>query len=329
LRRSTLISLLGLYLLCNSLGALAYHRVESFIGRSEVVVTLDVDHGLSVGDRLAVLARESQTLIAIGRLEKLLADETPPRALMRIEESVGTSQVLSGDAVEKLTGETLRRHHVNGHLSLLMADDETVPARYKELAYLGVFNSDGHTLAPKEWLVSLTGVQYGLNSGTTLRTQTSLLLDGFVNAGVKQRLMRNRHGHLTISGLAARQINREDWVAVAGLVLTMPSNSKYQTHLVINASLEGIEEDNPEVAKLNLFPDSDVRTIYEYITDDWDRWLFGPLFNFDTKTVGGTVGHLWIWDTFHLNLGIGTKDVSELEFKSGGYYGVFDFFWRF
>lgn len=309
--------------------AQAFYRIDSFAERRRVLVELDVEYSLDKGERLIVLTKEKQELVAIGLVEDILVSELPHKAVVNIEEILGSSQMLVGDPVEKLTPENLKKYHVPGHLSLVLGDSEKVPAKYKDLAYMGVFNSEGHTLAPSEWLVSLASVQYGLGDTFTLTAQQSLYLDGFANIGFKQRIMRNHFGHLTINSLIARQINRDDWASSVGLVLTLPSNEKFQSHLIINAKLEDIEETNPEVEKLNLFPDSDVRTIYEYITDDWDRFLFGPSFNFDSRTVGGTISHMWIWDTFHLNLGVGTKDVSELEFKTNGYYLLFDFFWRF
>lgn len=309
--------------------ASAFFKVESFIERRRILVELDVDYTLEKGERLIILTQEKQILVAIGTVSEILISELPHRAVVDVQEILGSNQILVGDPVEKLTPDNLKLYHVPGHLSLILGDSEKVPAKYKDLAYLGVFNSEGHTLAKDEWLVSLASVQYGLGDTFTLKAQQSLYLDGFANLGFKQRLMRNRFGHLTINSQLARQINRDDWASSLGIVLTLPSNEKFQSHLIINAKLEDIDESNPEVSKLNLFPDSDVRTIYEYITDDWDRFLFGPSFNFDTRTVGGTVSQMWIWDTFHFNLGIGTKDVSELEFKSNGYYVLFDFFWRF
>ncbi len=319
--------LLSLLLLCTPV-ARAFHSVEEFLSRQRVLVRLDDGHDWKKNDRVLVLAREDLQLVALGTVRSVRAG-APTMAVVDLVETMGNHQVLAGDVVEASTAELLAKHHVPGYFSLLLADDRGVPARFRELAYMGVFNAEGHTLARKEWLVALTGLQYGVGERTTLKTQTSLLLDGFPNLGFKRRIMRNRYGHLTLNGMAARQVTVNDWVTFAGLVMTFPSNDKFQSHLVVNAAIDGIEEDNPEVKKLNLFPSSDIRTIYEYVTDDWDRVLFGPLFDFETRTVGGTVSQMWIWDTFHFNLGMGTKDVRRLEFKSDAYYVLFDFFWRF
>jgi len=309
--------------------AMAFHQVDSALDHKAVMVKLDPEHGFTKNERVVIISRSQGSLVAIGMVKRLQQDQFPETATVEVEEIIGNKLILPGDAVEHLTVETLEKHHVTGHISLMLGQERSIPAKYKDLAYMGVFNSDGHTLADKEWLVSIPQVQYGISDTFTVKVLTGLYLDGFANIGAKARVMRNHWGQLTLNALTSRQVNRDDWVFQSGLVLTLPSNGRFQSHLVINARIEGIEEDNPEVDKLNLFPESDIRTIYEYVTDDWDRLLFGPLFNFQTQSVGGTISHMWIWDTFHLNLGIATKDVSELKFDKDGYYVLFDFFWRF
>ncbi len=307
----------------------AFHQVDQFIDTKSLIVKLDPQHFFITGDRVVVLSKEDGRLSAIGRVRNLSQNEFPETAVIEILEVIGDRLVLPGDPVERLSVDALEKYHIDGQISLLLSQDGEVPAKYKDLAYLGVFNSDGHTLGKGEWLVSIPQAQYGVSESFTLKVNNGLYLDGFANLGAKARLMRNHWGHLTLNSTVSRQINRNDWVVLAGLVLTLPSNEKFQTHLVINALVDGIEEENPEVKKLNLFPASDVRTIYEFVTEDWNRVLFGPLFNFETQTVGGTISYMWIWDSFHLNLGMGSKDVSQLRFGKDGYYGLFDFFWRF
>ncbi len=309
--------------------AFSFNQVDSALDQKAVIVKLDPEHDFAKGERVVILSRTQGSLVAIGKVKKIQKDQYPEMAIVEIEEIIGNKLILPSDAVERLTAEILEKHHVTGHISLMLGQERQIPARYKDLAYMGVFNSDGHTLADKEWLVSIPQVQYGLTDSFTVKVLTGLYLDGFANIGAKARVMRNQWGQLTLNALTSRQVNRDDWVFQTGLVLTLPSNGRFQSHLVINARIEGIEEDNPEVDKLNLFPESDIRTIYEYVTDDWDRVLFGPSFNFENQSVGGTLSHMWIWDTFHLNLGIATKDVSKLKFDEDGYYVLFDFFWRF
>jgi len=309
--------------------AKAYHQVDSYIDQKKVVVRLEEDHTFSKKDRVVFISLPNKTLSAIGHVLKIKETDGQQLAIIKIDEIIGHELVIPGDATEELSKEVLEKYELTAHISLLLDKEEKVSSKYKDLPYLGLFNSDGHTLSHKEWLVSIPQVQYGLSDRWTVKFLNSLLLDGFLNAGLKTQIMRNKWGHLSINTLFARQINRDDWVNITGLVLTLPSNEKFQSHLIINARIEGINEDNPEVDKLNLFPASDIRTIYEYIRDDWNRLLFGPLFNFQTQTVGGTISHMWIWNTFHLNIGIATQDVSELKFGTEGFYPVFDFFWRF
>ena len=81
---------------------------------------------------------------------------------------------------------------------------------------------------------------------------------------------------------------------------------------------------------LKLFRTSDIRSITEYITDDWNRVLYGPVYNVELQTFGGTVSYMWIWSMFHMSLGVATRDFTNLSFGSdSGYYYVYDFFLRF
>ena len=78
-----------------------------------------------------------------------------------------------------------------------------------------------------------------------------------------------------------------------------------------------------------LYQDSDIRSITEYTTDSWNRILFGPTFNFELQAFGGTASYMLIWNTFHMSLGIATKDFTNLTFGKKGYYYIYDVFWRF
>ena len=63
---------------------------------------------------------------------------------------------------------------------------------------------------------------------------------------------------------------------------------------------------------------------------NWDRVLFGPNYNFDLKTVGGYLGYIAIWDTFHLETTLATTNISSGRLDaSNGYYLSADMFWRY
>ncbi len=96
-----------------------------------------------------------------------------------------------------------------------------------------------------------------------------------------------------------------------------------------NITFDPQYEKSKATQDLRLFSDSDVRSITEYITDRWNRILFGPVYNVELQTLGGTVSHMWIWQTFHMSLGVATRDFSNLTFGQKGYYYVYDLFWRF
>jgi hypothetical protein len=75
---------------------------------------------------------------------------------------------------------------------------------------------------------------------------------------------------------------------------------------------------------------SSLQSGYEFVMDDWNRVLLGPSYNFDNKTVGGSISYMWIWDHFHSMIGVSTTDISNLVYNlRDGYYFNFDMYWRF
>jgi hypothetical protein len=180
-----------------------------------------------------------------------------------------------------------------------------------------------------EMLASPFQLQYGMTDNFGLKMVNALWLDGYVNAGVKFRPVRNKYAKITLNTLGAYKVQSQDYIWQAGGVITLPSNAKFQNHLMVNITLDPQFKEAHATKGLGLFQDSDIRNITEYITDNWNRILYGPVYNVELQTFGGTVSHMWIWDTFHMSLGIATKDFSNLTFGKNGYYYVYDLFWRF
>jgi len=88
-------------------------------------------------------------------------------------------------------------------------------------------------------------------------------------------------------------------------------------------------DDAKATKDLHLYRDSDIRSITEYMTSRWNRVLYGPVYNVELQTFGGTISYMWIWSTLHASLGIATRDITNLTFGPEGYYYVYDLFWRF
>lgn len=257
-------------------------------------------------------------------------EQEPKFIKVELTEVLENNLVLIGDKISVFNKDYLDHHKVPGFNSLTLGGGNKVPAQYKELAYFGVFTSDGHNLDEKEFLVSPFQTQYGITDTFGLKVVNALWFDGYINGGLKARVVHNKHAKITINGLTAYKVQKQDWILQGGGVITLPLNSKFQSHLMLNFIFDKQSEDSKATENLKLFRSSDIRNITEYITDNWNRVLFGPTYSVELQTFGGTLSYMWIQSAFHMSLGLATRDFTELNFGSDqGYYYVYDFFLRF
>ena len=250
-------------------------------------------------------------------------------AHIEIEEVIDNSLMMPKDIIYPLDYKLIKDENIPGFTSLSMEGDHDMPAKFKELAYFGVFTNEGHTLDRHETMVSLFQLQYGFTNTFGVKVVNALWLDGYANLGAKYRVLKNKYAKITVNSLGAYKVQSNDYIWQAGGVITLPSNAKFQNHFMVNIIFDP-QYTNAKVTKgLGLFKESDIRSITEYVTDDWNRILYGPTYNVELQTLGGTVSYMWIWNTFHTSLGIATRDFTNLSFGTDGYYYVYDLFWRF
>lgn len=323
------MKLLFLLTLLISANAFSQAIVRELHSSNEILVDLHEAEGFFEGKRVLILSKDEEKVLAIGVIEDDDVHGIPGVVKVQIQEIVDNFLIIGGDKVELLDFRLYREKNIPGFFSITLKGSQKVPARYKELAYFGVFTSEGHTLDKKEVLVSPFQVQYGVTDTFGVRIVNALWLDGYANLGAKYELLKNKHVKITMNGLGAYKVQAQDWIGQIGGVVTIPSNSKFQSHFMVNATFDPQYDDAKATKDLNLFRDSDIRSITEYITDNWNRVLYGPVYNVELQTFGGTVSHMWIWDTFHMSLGIATRDFTNLSFNKDGYYYVYDLFWRF
>lgn len=317
-----------IFFLCSGAEAGTY-KIIRLHNRTEVIAEIPSGEGIEE-KALVVITGEKDKVIAVGKIRDINLDTEPKTIKVELTEVLENNLILVGDKVSLFNKEYLETHNVPGFNSLTLGGGNKVSSKYKELAYFGVFTSDGHTLDEKEFLVSPFQTQYGITDTLNLKVVNALWFDGYVNAGLKTRIVHNKHAKITINGLGAYKVQKQDWIAQGGGVITLPSNSKFQSHLMLNFIFDKQSPDSKATEDLKLFRTSDIRSITEYITDDWNRVLFGPVYNVELQTFGGTVSYMWIWSSLHMSLGLATRDFTELNFGSDrGYYYVYDLFLRF
>jgi hypothetical protein len=288
----------------------------------------DIEH-FKDEKRVLIFSKLEDRIVAIGKIDYVDFSRMPAPVKIIIQEIVGNSMVMVEDIIYPLNFDFIKQKNVPGFFHLTLAGNGTTPARYKELAVFGVFTAEGHTLGRDEFLFSPFQIQYGVRDNFSLKMINALWLDGYANIGVKYRALKTEAGSLTLNTLGAYKVQQQDWIWQIGGLLSMPKNSKYQSHLSFNFTLDPQFQNVKATRDLGLFDNSDIRSITEYITNDWNRVLFGPVYNVELQSFGGTLSYMWIWKSFHMSLGIATNDFSELTFGPDAYYYVYDFFWRF
>lgn len=321
--------LLAILTLIVSNHVFASATIRNIHSSTEVLVDLNGEEGFFEGKRLVILSGEQEKIIAIGKVRDSDITDLPGVIKVQIDEVVDNFMLMPGDKVELLSFKLYQNKEIPGFFSITLNGGDKIPAQYKELAYFGVFTAEGHTLDKKEVLVSPFQLQYGVTERFGVRVVNALWLDGYANIGGKYQVLKNKQAKITMNALGAYKVHAQDWIGQLGGVITIPSNSKFQSHFMVNITFDPQYERARATKDLGLFQDSDIRSITEYITDRWNRVLYGPVYNVELQTFGGTVSHMWIWSTFHMSLGIATKDFTNLTFNRDGYYYVYDLFWRF
>lgn len=321
-----LISILFILFSFKVSGQAIVHYIHS---PSEIMVELQGVEGFSVGQKVIIISKDKDTLIGIGIIKNSEIEGLPDIVKVEVIELIENYLIMPEDSVHLLDFDFFENNKIPGFFSLTLEGNQKTPAKYKELAYYGVFTSDGHPLVKNETLVSPFQIQYGVTDKFTARIVNALWLDGYANVGAKFSAYKNKYTKISVNALGAYKLQAQDWIGQVGGLVTVPSNSKFQSHFMINITFDPQYENAKATKGLGLFSDSDIRGINEYITDNWNRILYGPVYNVELQTFGGTISHMWIWDTFHMSLGLATKDFSNLAFETEGYYVVYDLFWRF
>jgi len=312
-----------------SLSSFGAGQVISIEDSQELIIDVYDPEEIAEDKIVVIVSRKNNKAIAYGKIVRIDFEATPHPALVEIIEIIGNSLVMPRDLIYPLNKKVLKESKIPGFASLTVTGKKDIPARFKDLASFGVFTSEGHTLDKSEVLLSLFKIQYGLTSDVNLQIVNALWLDGYANAGLKVAALRNKYAKITVHSLGAHSFKNDDYIWQAGGVITLPQNAKFQNHFMVNLTFDKQSDEAKATKDLNLFRDSDIRNISEYVTDNWNRILWGPAYNVELQTFGGTVSYMWIWDTFHMSLGLATRDFTELKMGPDGYYYVYDLFWRF
>ncbi len=251
------------------------------------------------------------------------------KLIFKITRNLKNQFVAPGDTVALVDLKSVSEIY-EGNTDLIIHDRPEISARYKPLVYQGIqIGETAQTLAKDEQLAYFAGYyQYGLNNYWSLGTWVTGFLSDNYNLSSKLRIY-NDDGQTVSIGLSGAHNNLEKTGSVSLAFYWDSVSSRRQiSHTVLQLGLSSwkLSEEKPAI---RIFGTNSLQSGYEIVMDDWNRLLFGPIYNFEIKAVGGYVAYMWIWDTYHFSLSLNTHDISKYEIDAEkAYYGLFEMLWR-
>lgn len=204
-------------------------------------------------------------------------------------------------------------------------------SKYKPLFTQGLaVGETAETLWEQEYLITWFGqVHYGWKEWMTISTVLPADVLGAYNASGKMRVYQSASNNFA-AGLNFARIPDENRSTLnMNIYWDSVSSESVISHTLLSVALFSFEDAKSSTAIKSLGTSS-FQTGYEFILGNWNRVLLGPSYNFESKSVGGYLSYIKIWDQFHLSLSLNSTDITSLKFApEDGYYLLFDAYWRF
>jgi hypothetical protein len=219
-----------------------------------------------------------------------------------------------------------------GHTELLVRDRwKDVSSRFRPLYIQGfTIGETAQTLGRDEIFLGVYGqFGYGLLDSLSF----SSLLPGFLvdspNGTLKFRAFHADSDTVSL-GLSVTKIRQSSSTAL-NLTVYWDSitSGKMITHTLATFAVATLENSEDTVA-IKTAGTSSLQTGYEVVLENWDRVLFGPSYNFESKSIGGYLAYKRIWQKFHLSGSLSSVDLRNLKFEpKTGYVALIEGYWRF
>lgn len=236
-----------------------------------------------------------------------------------------------GDNVEQLDLSSVNTRYIGTTDLLVKKSSKDISSKFKPLFTQGIsIGETAETLWADEYLVNWYGyLAYGVDEKTSISAILPAYLLGAVNGTVKHKFFES-YSNIFAAGVNFARIPNENKTTVnLNFYWDSVSSESVLSHTYLSLALVSFVDAKDAMAIKSLGTSS-FQTGYEFILTDWDRVLLGPSYNFESKTVGGYVGYIFIWDSFHVSTTLNATDISEFKYDpEKGYYLLLDAYWRF
>lgn len=308
-------------------------RVDSLVDHNHILISSETTP-LLVGDRLPVYSQSSKDVIAYAEVIKILSvTGKKTQAKAKVISTFSNSIILEGDTLLKMDFTEAPDDGFEGRTGLMIVGDRELSSRYKPLVFQGLFiHQTAETLDQGEWLLGVPIFGRGFTDRLMIYTNLFGNFSLAPNVGAKFRLFRNTHVTTTFGFEYTNRITTQHTLYSFVGYLDIPSGSKIINHNAVRITLQVNESDSNDSVDRAIQRESEIRSGYGYLFDNWDRILFGPTFSFNPNRIGAYISYMWVWDSFHIAVSLQTKDLTQIKFGpiGGDYIFPFiDLFWRF
>ncbi len=283
---------------------------------------------IKINDVFAVFSHDSHEVLGYAEVSKVNSDTDFFEAIVETHQQSG--MIRTGNYLVKLNLSTVK-NSIPARLELLSYSKRKVAAKYRHLVYTGFFlGQTAQPLLRKEYIVGPSFFAFGYRDYLQFHTSVLNTFFGTPNIGYKFLLGRSSDFALAFSQEFNYYPDAGRTYHEFSFHLDTYSNSKFLSYSKLKFSTK-----RPDTKTLtsNDGYTSDLSTelqlAYGYMTDSWNRFIFGPKVDFEKKVVGGSVGYYYIDKEFHMLLGASANNFSEAKLGKDGYILNLDFWWRF
>lgn len=240
--------------------------------------------------------------------------------------------IQKGDYIKRIDLSEEDKDYIGTTDLLIKNSEKNISSKYRPVVYQGFFIGEtAHVLYQNEFLLNLLGnLQYGLYDWLTISTFTTLNVLGGPNASFKARLYDSESTTLSAGLSFVRLINIQNQATLnLNLYWDSTSSESLISHTFLGLGL--IQWDGAaDASAIKALGSSSFQSGYELILSNWDRFLIGPNYNFEKKSLGGYLSYMWIYDRFHIQAAVNATDITKFRYDTkDGYFLNFDLFWRF
>ncbi len=239
--------------------------------------------------------------------------------------------IQKGDIVRKLDITSENPDFIGSTELIIKRSELNISSKYRPLFYQGLtIGETAQTLYKNEFLVTFLGNTYfGATDWLSIGSVIPGNVLGKPNFNFKARMYDSETTTLS-SGLSyVRVSSKDESVVNFNFFWDSTSSDSLISHTFLSLGLVKWEG-AADAAAIKALGSSSFQTGYEVISDEWNRILIGPSYNFEKKALGGYLSYVWIYDRMHTQVSINATDITHFRLDpTDGYYGFVDFYWRF